>query len=433
MNERPPPRGTSRRPGRWRPGGRRAASPYHSPVADREQQTGQRRRSSTFGNVRKLPSGRLQASYWHEGRRFTAPATFGSKADAHLWLATSRTEISQGRWVNPEAGREDFETYARQWLSDRHDLRPRTRELYKSELERHLLPSFGKMALASITTAKVRSWHAGIAKTTPVTAAKCYRLLRTILGTAVADGMLLINPCVIKGAGQERSAERPIPTVSQVDSIAANLPERYQALVYTAAYGGLRLGECAALTRDHVDLLHRTIAVTEQAHRIAGVGRVIGEPKSEAGRRTVAIPRLLASVLEDHLTRFVAPEPDALVFLGDRGGTLERSNWSVRFAHAREAAGLEELRFHDLRHFAGTMAAQTGATTRELMSRLGHSSSRAALRYQHATSERDVAIADGLDALVALAHEAPQVPVTELLPQCESDETEIPSRTIAHG
>jgi integrase len=163
---------------------------------------------------------------------------------------------------------------------------------------------------------------------------------------------------------------------------------------------------------------------------------VLGESKSDAGRRTVAIPRVLVSVLDDHLARFVCPEADALVFVGDRGGPLERSNWSACFGLARQATGLEELRFHDLRHFAGTMAAQTGATTREPMSRLGHSSPRAALRYQHATSERDVAIAEGLDDLVADAHRAPLAPVSELADYERSEERaeegDDPSRTSAH-
>jgi integrase len=68
---------------------------------------------------------------------------------------------------------------------------------------------------------------------------------------------------------------------------------------------------------------------------------------------------------------------------------------------AIEAAEMPGLRFHDLRHTAGTIAAQTGATTKELMARLGHASPRAALIYQHATEERDEEIAAQLDILAA--------------------------------
>ncbi len=367
-----------------------------------------------FGSVRRLPSRRYQAGYWHEGRRHVAPRTFPAKADALAWLAEAETAIRRGGWVNPAAGRQRFDDYALGWLDGRHDLRPRTRELYVSELNRHLLPAFGSLNLVEITTGKVRAWHADIAKETPVTAAKCYRLLRTILGTAVEDGKLIANACTIKRAGQERSPERRIPTFEQVDALASALPARYRAVVYTAAYAALRFGECSALTRKRIDLAHRTVTISEQAQRVTGQGRIICSPKSEAGSRVVAIPAALVAVLEDHLARFVDTAPDALVFTGDKGGPLERSNWATQFAKARESAELDWWHFHDLRHFAGTTAAQTGATTREIMARLGHSTARAALIYQHASAERDSAIAAGLDALIANAAAAPVASIVAL-------------------
>lgn len=61
---------------------------------------------------------------------------------------------------------------------------------------------------------------------------------------------------------------------------------------------------------------------------------------------------------------------------------------------------MDGLRFHDLRHTAATLAATTGAITKELMARLGHASPRAALIYQHATDDRDRAIAAALTGLV---------------------------------
>jgi integrase len=357
-----------------------------------------RRRSSTFGTARRLPSGRWQASYSADGKRHWA--TVDSKADADAWLASARTALARGSWVDPGAGEIRFAEYAWRWLEERLGLRARTRELYASELRRHLLPAFGAMPIAAITTPGIRSWHAAIARTTPVTAAKCYRLLRAILGTAVEDRLLLANPCIVKGAGKEQSPERVVPTLEEIDAVADALAPRYRALVYTAAFAGLRLGECAALTRARVDLERRTIAVTEQAQQVVGAGRVLGPPKSDAGRRTVAIPETLVAILEVHLSGFVRPDDDALVFTADKGGPLARQNFGRRFAEARAAASLEWLHFHDLRHFAGTTAAQTGATTKELMARLGQSTPRAALIYQHATAERDQAIADGLDRMI---------------------------------
>jgi integrase len=96
--------------------------------------------------------------------------------------------------------------------------------------------------------------------------------------------------------------------------------------------------------------------------------------------------------------------PDGLVFPAARGGPIRRSNFTRRvWISTTRAAGVEGLRFHDLRHTAATLAVAAGASTRELMVRMGHSSSAAALRYQHVMAGRDAAIAAALDELVKAA------------------------------
>ena len=128
--------------------------------------------------------------------------------------------------------------------------------------------------------------------------------------------------------------------------------------------------------------------------------RVAGRPKSDAGFRTVALPSVLAVAVREHLDVYPPEGPDGLVFHGPKGAALRRNNFhrSVRWADCVAAAGIPEgFRFHDLRHTGNTLAAASGASTRELMHRMGHASMRAALIYQHATSERDREIAAALD------------------------------------
>src|SRR3546814_12073902 len=91
------------------------------------------------------------------------------------------------------------------------------------------------------------------------TAAKCYRLLRAILNTAVDDGLLASNPCTIRGAGAENTTERKLPTLGQVFELADAVKPRYRALVLAAAFSGLRRGELFGLRREHVDVEYRTV------------------------------------------------------------------------------------------------------------------------------------------------------------------------------
>jgi integrase len=114
----------------------------------------------------------------------------------------------------------------------------------------------------------------------------------------------------------------------------------------------------------------------------------------------VAIPAPLVVELEEHLSRFAGGVPGSYVFTSAEGTPLDRDNFRRRvWKPATRTTGLPGLRFHDLRHTAGTLSARTGATAKEIMARLGHSSARAAMVYQHATEDRDRVIAERLAAM----------------------------------
>jgi len=326
-----------------------------------------------------------------------------------------QSDLLRGTWTDPKAGQETLADYSKRWLDERQGLRPRTVELYQGLLDHRILPVLGTMRLTSIKSADVRTWYAAVVKDKGASqAAKAYRLLRAILGTAASDGLIPANPCKLKGAGSEHPAERQIPTLETVQAVADAVSERHRALVLTAAFSGLRAGELRGLERRHIDLVHQTIVVEQQALTITGRGRVVGPPKSQAGVRVLAIPPSLTEVLDHHLATFVGPEPTALVFTGDKGGPLQWPAWSRQFRRAVEGVGVTGLHFHDLRHLAGTLAAATGASTREVMARLGHSTPRAALIYQHATAERDHQIAAGIDAILQAAKDAPAARVARM-------------------
>jgi integrase len=160
--------------------------------------------------------------------------------------------------------------------------------------------------------------------------------------------------------------------------------------------------ELSALRRSDVDLIGRTVFVMRKRLRPES-GEVIEDaPKTEVGRRIVSIPAPLARELELHFANFVEHAPDSYVFTSPDGHPIERSNFRFRvWVPATRRAGVYGLRSHDLWHTAGTLAARTGATTKELMVRLGHASHQAAMVYQHGASDRDRQIADGLERMVA--------------------------------
>jgi integrase len=313
------------------------------------------------------------------------------------------TDLVRGTWFDPDAGDIRLDTYAPRWLAERPvELQPRTAEIYDDLLRRHIYPTFGATALNRITSAAVRSWHASLRESGlgSVTTAKAYRLLKAILATAVEDELLPRNPCRLKTAGIERSAERKPPSLAELELIVDAIEPRYRLLVLLGAWSGLRWGELCGLSRQRVDALHGVLHVVEALVELADGRRWIGPPKSAAGRRTVAVPPHLWPAIEEHLETFVGPEPTALLFTKTNGTTLDRRNFHTMWRRATRKAGVGAYHFHDLRHLAATMAAVSGATTRELMRRMGHASSRAALIYQHATEDRDRAVAEAMSRLV---------------------------------
>lgn len=367
-----------------------------------------------FGAIRALPSGRFQASYiGPDLHRHPAPHTFETRMDAEGWLAAERRLTEHEDWIAPKRRQTrakglTLATYAPRAIERRRvrgePLKPRTKALYKSLMDRVIGPELGDRPLRAIRPDDVRDFYETLGSQHPTQRAHAYSLLRTIMGEAVTEGLIDSNPCQIRGAGRTTRQRRiDIATPEQLVTIAEGMPDRLRLLILIAAWCGLRYGELAELRRGDIDLERKTIVVSRAVVRVDGAD-LVGLPKSHAGVRIVAIPPHLIPVIESHLEQHTAKGSDALLF--PRPGTnrhLIHTEVTKLYVKARNAAGRPDLRLHDLRHTGATLAAQTGATLAELMARLGHSTPQAALRYQHAAQGRDAQIAAALSKMAQAA------------------------------
>jgi integrase len=316
-------------------------------------------------------------------------------------------------------------------------------DLYRWLLGKHITPYLGGVPLSKLSTRLVREWRATLLRdgVSVSVAAKAYRLLRAILMTAVEeDNLLPRNPCRIRGAGDEKAAERSVLTVAQVFDLAEvigrhpvgnirKLPaggyrlrfghdgemrtclemylsrpdaeralwmmaadgradsmydRRYRALVLLATFASLRWGEATALRRCDLDLELGAVRVRSAFIERSTGEMLLGPPKSRAGRRVVGIPDVIIPALREHLAVFVGAEPGSLAFPGAKGGPLRRGNFNKMSGWPQVVAsiGVPGLHFHDLRHTGNHFAARSGAGLRDLMARMGHDSERAAMIYQ---------------------------------------------------
>jgi integrase len=353
--------------------------------------------------------------------------TFARKADALRYPTLVEAQIAQGEWTDPSRAKVRLSDYAERWIVERPGLRPRTVELYRSLLGRHVTPWLGDVPLGKLDTPLIREWRArlldeGVSATVT---AKAYRLLRAVLMTAVNEDRLIPrNPCQVRGADREVAGERPVLSTAEVLALADEVPARYRAMILLTMFASLRFGEVTALERRDIDLDAGAVEVRRAFVEVPGKGLVAGPPKSRAGLRRVGLPRAVVVEMRKHLVEYVEAEPSSLVFTGPKGAPIRRGNARklLRWNTALTTVGLTGVRFHDLRHTGNTLAARSGVSTRDLMSRMGHDSVRAAIIYQHATTEADARIADSLDADIAgaIAGGGPEATRTAAVSCCRS-------------
>jgi integrase len=364
-----------------------------------------------WGKLRRLPSGRWQASYvGPDLLRHTAKATFTAKIDAEGWLSDERRLVELHAWTPPAqraaeriAGAVTVAEYGAAWIEQRN-LKPRTRIGYESTLARHIAGTpLGRLPLRSVTGAAVRSWYASLGDAKPTARAHAYQLLHAILATAVTDELLPSNPAHIRRAMAAPTRRQPvILDAAEVAALARAVRGELAALVLLAAWCGPRWGEIIEIRRRDLGPGCSNLTITRGVTHRGGVCR-IDTPKSGRGR-AVVVPPHIRDALAEHLTRYVRKTPDALLFAPARGGChLNDRVFRARYNDALDAIGrdgkvLPRPTIHDLRHFAGTQAARVG-NLRETMDRLGHSTVKASLRYQSIAAGRDAEVAEALSKL----------------------------------
>ncbi len=358
------------------------------------------RRRRDHGGVRQLASGRWQATVWMdtENRRVSL-GTFETRGGADAAIAAQRTDESRGQWIDPAAGLSAFQAYATSWIESHPKLGRGTRALYRTQLKSHLAPAFGNLPLKDIKPAQVRQWF-GTTTASASTRAKAYRLLRAILNGAVEDELLLRNPCTIPGGGAEPRSERPMVSVKEVLAIADAAEPRFRVAFILAAFASLRNAEICGLQRRDIDCHALTVSIRRQRATV-GATTLVENPKSDS-QRTVAVPAQVCRLLTAHMEEFCADSPEAWVFTKRNGQPLDRHYLNRYWRQAcAEVEGLPaRLHLHDLRGTGATWAAIEGATLKELMDRLGHSTINAALVYQRTAKDRDRELADRMGALL---------------------------------
>ncbi len=233
----------------------------------------------------------------------------------------------------------------------------------------------------------------------PARIRQAHQVLHPVMKAAVRD-YVARNPAAGVSVPRQRRREQLFLNPGEVDRLAAVTPERFRALMYVFACGGLRWGEAAALRKRRVDVLRGRLEVAESLSEARGQ-MVFGPTKNYRGRILV-MPGFMREMLNDHIVSFKGLDPEGLVFSVPGGTPMRNSNFSRRvWKPAISDAGLpESLRVHDLRHTAVALLINRGAHPEAIKRYMGHSSIAVTMDiYGHLFPSAAEDLADALDEL----------------------------------
>jgi integrase len=335
--------------------------------------------------------------------------TFKRERAARAFANTTEADKLRGNWIDPNAGKVTFGSYATEWLAIQ-SFDPNTRIQVESRLRVHVLPVLRRTQLRNIRPSTIQAWL----RTTEELGERTRRLIfghiLTILNAAVDDELIRKNPCLAKSVTRPKPV--PIKVVpwepQQVLAVGDALPERYQVIVTVGAGLGLRQGETFGLSPDDIDWLRGVVHVRRQV-KLVGTTKVFAPPKY-GKEREVPLPESVRAWLAAYLATFPArtvtlpwKKPDAtetakvrLMVTSRESKALDKNYINQRiWKPALEKVGIEPTRAngtHALRHFYASVLLDAGENVKALSEYLGHADPGFTLRvYTHlmkASAER---------------------------------------------
>lgn len=360
--------------------------------------------------------------YGPDGKR--RAKTFARKRDAEKFINTVETDKLRGEWIDPKLAKTPLEECVAAYLDTLTHLKPSTRLKVEGHLRNYVLPTFKDLQIADIRSSDVRAWISAMLRhgLSPATVKAVHGTFSRIMNQAVLDGMIPRSPCVgVKLPKEAAGEEMHVLEPSAIERLAESTKPRFRALIYMAAYTGMRWSELVALKVSNLDLLKGVVHVRESLVEVNG-RHFPGSTKTGA-KRSVSLPRFLSHMLGKHLGEF--PPVNDFLFTSAKGKPLRRNFYKRHYLPALITSGLDPAlclcdrehceerhtplyRFHDLRHTCAALLIAQGAHPKEIQERMGHSTIRITFdRYGHLFPSLDERLRDGLDELYVAAKRQP--------------------------
>lgn len=346
------------------------------------------------------------------GKRRQKRVTAKTRRECEEKIRALLDQVDDGEAVGHE--RLTLAEFAAQWLEAvEPSLRPSTFRRYADMLRVHILPQLGTRQLAKLTPSDLQRFYAnrlasGLSSTT---VHHLHVMLHRVLKQAERWGVVSRNVGSMVDAPRRTFPEITTWNLEQVNRFfAVSDKHEFGALWRLALLTGMRRGELLGLKWEDLDLDRGTLAVRRTLSRGKEGRWELGQPKTAAGRRSIALPASCVTSLRKHRARQNAErlrlgelwEDHGLVFTNRTGNMLHVNSLAHAFGKLTAASGLPVIRFHDLRHTSATLLLAQGVHPKIVQERLGHADITMTLnRYSHVTPDMQRRAADTLDAALS--------------------------------
>ncbi len=316
----------------------------------------------------------------------------GTKKQAEKELSALIVHIESGGYVKPT--KMTLGKYLESWLRDyvTPNTTPRTNDRYTQIVRTHLIPALGSIQLTAIQPHHIQSYYGKALQSghrkkesglSPQTIQYHHRVLYEALKHAVKRGILLRNPAEAVDPPKAQRREMPSIGPENVNKfLEATQDSPYYPIFYTAVYTGLRRGELLGLRWSDIDLDLGMMSIVQTLQQLRNGEFFFKEPKSRHGRRQIALSPSLCILLREYrqnqeglyLFAGEALKPSDLVFSHPDGSPMRPNSVTRASKRVMASIGLDNIRFHDLRHAHATLMLRQGIHPKIVSERLGHSS-----------------------------------------------------------
>ena len=346
------------------------------------------KRGAHEGSIYQRQDGRWAASVhlgYIDGKRQRKTFYGKTRRAVQERMTKALGEVQAGLPVQSD-DRETVAAYLSRWLdaSAAQRVRPRTLAGYRLIVEKHLIPAIGRVSLTKLTPAQVQAMlnARAAAGARPQTVRNVHAVLRRALTQALRWGAVSRNVAILVDLPRvDRQEVAGLSPTAAKAVMAAVAGHRIGPLVILTLSTGLRQGEALGLRWQDVDLEAGTLRVRYSLQRMPGRGVELVEPKTTRSRRMLALPTSTVAALREQRKRQLAErlwagsrwQESGYVYTTSIGTPMIGSDVTRHFQALLRTAGLQAMRFHDLRHGAASLLLAQGVHPRVVMEMLGHS------------------------------------------------------------